>query len=212
MTNPFIPAQPQNPYAQPQYAPAPHYAPPPQSVQPQYAPQTQYSGNPAGNGLVAQPGQFVPIGEPPADAAGNIPRLSDLTSRLLLFLPERLESAVPSKFRNDDGSVRTQPRMTATVIVLDGGPVIWGGQTPEKPRMQEQVPYVIKGMWINQTKIISQLDAALQLRLSGGPGLAIGRLWKTGTEQNSPYVLQEPSAQDVQIYNQYVSAVNPFAL
>lgn len=206
--NPFLPAQPQ-PMAAPQN---PYQQPVAQPMQPQYAPQTQYSGQPSGSGLVAQPGQFVPIGAPPADASGNMPKLSDLTGRLILFLPERLERGVPSQFKNDDGSPRSQDRLTATLVVLDGGPVVWGGQTPAKPRQQEQIPYVAKAFWISQSKIISQLDAALQLRLSGGAGLAIGRLWKTGTEQNSPYVLQEPNAQDVQIYNQYVSHTNPFAL
>ena len=217
MTNPFIrPEQqqaPQNPYAQQSaFQQGAASYPSVQPMQPQYAPRPQYSGAPAGNGLVAQPGQFVPIGAPPADASGDMPRLSDLTGRLILFLPERLERGVPSQFKNDDGSPRSQDRLTATLVILDGGPVVWGGQTPATPRQQEQIPYVAKAFWISQSKIISQLDAALQLRLSGGPGLTIGRLWKTGTEQNSPYVLQEPNAQDVQIYSEYVSRVNPFVL
>lgn len=210
--NPYAPQQPQgNPYApqQPQYTQQP-------AQQPQYAPQQQYAAPapaaPAGNGLVAQPGQFVRPGPPPPPGQGNMPSVSDLQGRLLIIMPERIERQVPSKFTNNDGTVKLQDKLTATVVVLDGGPLQWGGTQPNSPRQSANVPYVIKGLWIVQKGLVVQLEEALAMRLAGGPGLGLGRLWKTGNAQNDPYVLAEPQQHEVEMYNQYVSQVNPFAL
>lgn len=210
--NPFLPQQPAaqpapapaapvNTYAQPapqQYAPAP--------VQ-QYAPAA-----PAANTPVAQPGQFVRPGAPLPPGQGNIPAVADLQARLLIILPERCDRNIPSKFPNDDGTPKLQDKMTATVVVLDGGPLVWG-QSPQNPQGSTgNPPYVIKGLWIQQRGLISQLEEALALRLQGGPGIALGRLWKAGTAKSDPYVLADPTEQDVQAYNHYVSQVNPFSL
>ena len=233
MTNPFLPAQPaapaqqQNPYAAPAapanpYAPAAPaapgnpYAP---AAQPQYTQQpVQYPGQnqsapvpPGGNGLVAQPGQFT-TPPPPSPSGGNLPKISDLQGRLLIVMPESMQHGVASKFTNRDGSPQFQDRITATVVVLDGGPLQWGGMQPGSARQQGDVPYVIKGLWIQQSKLIEQLGEPLRMRLDGQPGLALGRLWKTGTAASDPYVLATPSAEDVAQYDRYVTQVNPFAL
>lgn len=227
MTNPFIPAQPQhapaqqNPYAQPQHAPQPSFQQgaatyPTQPAQQQYAPQMQYSGNPAGSGLVAQPGQFVPLGAPSAAPNSGLPRIKHLAGgRLLIILPTALELGIKSKPRAEDGPnapAKFYDKMTATVVVLDGGTLVWGGEFQGDERKSAEVPYVIKDLHITQKNIITQCRPALDLRLQGGPGLTVGRLWKTGPAQNDPYVVQEPNAQDLDIYNRYVSQVNPFAL
>lgn len=220
MTNPFLPAAPpaqpqQNPYAQqqPQYTQQPAqnpYAPHPAPTGP-YG-QTAPAAPPAANNLVAQPGQFSTPPPPSASGSGNMPKIGDLQGRLLIIMPESLQRGLLSRFTNRDGSPQAQDRLTATVVVLDGGPLQWGGTQPGSARQNADVPYVIKGLWIQQTKLIEQLNEPLQIRLGGGPGLALGRLWKTGTEQNAPYVLATPNDQDVQAYNAYVSQVNPFAL
>jgi hypothetical protein len=219
MSNPFMPQQPAgNPFAptpgvqQPnpyQQQPAPQqYAPAPA---PQYTQQPQqYAAAPAPAAPVpvATPGAYMAPPPPTESGSSNKPRIADLQSRLLIVMPEKVERQVPSNRAGFD----PQDRMTCTVVVLDGGPLQWGGLTPNSQRMNEQVPYVIKGLWIRQTKLVSQLEDALALRLQGGPGLVLGRLWKTGTAQNDPYVLATPSPDDARLYDQYVSQVNPFSL
>lgn len=221
MTNPFLPAAPAapapapaqggNPFA-PQ-APAPQqYTQQPSQQQTFYGAQPQAQA-PAPTNLVARPGGYSTPPPPTASNGGGQPKFSDLQGRLLLILPERIERGLPSRFMNN-GVPQTQDRLTATVIVLDGGPLQWtpsrNGQ-PGQPRA-EQVPYVIKGMWITQTKLIEQLSEALGVRQAGGPGLALGRIWKAGQQQNDPWLLAPPSPQDGALYDQYVSATNPFAL
>lgn len=224
--NPYGPPQPQNPYGQPQsqqappnpFGPgaAPAYAPQAPVATPVYAPPTQYAGNPAGAGLTAQPGQFMRPSAPPAGGNGDMPRMQHLaTGRALLILPESIERNRPGKARQGDlpGAV-PQPydRITATVVVLDGGPVQWGGTSPQDPVKSGLVPFVIKGMFITQKNVVAQLQEALQVRQAGGPGLLVARLWKTGPEQNAAFVLQDPDEAAVQAYNAYVSQVNPFQL
>lgn len=221
---PVAPPQPQqgNPYAQ-QQAPAPQAYAPPQ--QPQYAPTQQ--GWPQGavaaptaqaaSNLVARPGQFV-TPPPPSSGGGARPRLLDMYGRLLLVLPEHIARGVASRFLNRDGSPQTQDKLTATVIVLDGGPLAFGGEPEKGPAGKGQhtqtadVPYVVKGLWINQSKLIEQLEEALAMRLRGEPGLALGRLWKVGQAQNDPWVLAAPTPEDAAVYDRYVSQVNPFTL
>lgn len=222
--NPFLPQQPA-PQQAPQAGPVNPYAqqPQPAAAPNPYAQPQQYAAAPApqqyvpqqtapGNGLVAAPGQFMRPGPPPPPGQGNGPRVADLKARLLLIMPERCDRGIASKFTNDDGTPRTQDKMIATVVVLDGGPIAWG-QSPQNPQgTQAQVPHVIKNLWIQQTGLIAQLEQALALRLQGGPGLALGRLWQAGTAKNDPYVLADPQPQDVAIYDHYVSQVNPFSL
>lgn len=238
MTNPFLPQQPApapapqqqpaqggNPFMpqQPQQAPAPVQQPQ-YTQQPQQYPATTYGTGPVAQtipqqpsnpNLVARPGGYSTPPPPSASNGGGQPKVGDLQGRLLLILPESIAHGVASRFMDrQTGQPQLQDRLTATVIVLDGGPLQWtpskNGQ-PGQPRA-EQVPYVIKGMWINQSKLIEQLQEALGIRQQGGPGLALGRLWKAGTGQSDPYLLAPPSPQDGAVYDQYVSAVNPFAL
>jgi len=228
MTNPFLPPQqgqqapaaPVNPYAQPapaQQQPNPYAQP--QAAPQQYATPAQNGGSPwppgatgGAPGLTATPGQFMRPGPPPPPGQGSGPRVGDLKSRLLLILPERCDRGVASKYKNDDGSVRVQDKMIATCVVLDGGPLRWGATQQNPQGSTGNVPYVIKGLWILSSGLIAQLEDALALRLSGGPGIALGRLWQAGPAGNDPYVLADPSPQDAQLYDQYVSQVNPFAL
>jgi hypothetical protein len=213
--NPYAP-QPQQP-AQPQYAPPaqPQYTQQPAqhayAPQPQYAPQQQ-----APAGLIARPGQFNAPPPPSASGASGMPKVSDLQGRLLIVLPETIQRAMPSRFTGPGGAPQTQDRLTATVIVLDGGngPFTWTRAAQgQQPQTQTQgTPFVIKGLWIQQTKLIEQLEEALAMRLRGEPGISLGRLWKTGPSNSDPYVLASPNPQEVAEYDAYVSQVNPFAL
>jgi hypothetical protein len=230
MTNPFMPQQPAapaNPYAQPSApAPANPYAQPQQQAptnpyaQQQAAPPAQYTQQPQqmpGNGLVARPGEFLAPPPPSASGSGNLPSIGDLQGKLLIIMPESVKRGVPSRFTNN-GVPQTQDQMTCTIVVLDDGQ---GGQLTFMPKQNGQptgqaqtvqLPYVIKGKWITQRKLVEQLEQALSMRLAGQPGLVFGRLWKTGTSNNDPYVLAQPQPHEVEIYNRYVSQTNPFSL
>lgn len=218
MTNPFLPQQPAAPApAQPQYTQQPGQQQNPYAQQ--AAPQQQFYGatpqaapTPVTTNLVAQPGQFTTPPPPSATGSGNLPKIGDLQGRLLIVLPESLQRGLPSRFMGTNGQPQTVDRLTATVVVLDGGPLQWGGTQPGSQRQHAEVPYVIKGLWIQQTKLIEQLDEPLRMRLNGQPGLALGRLWKTGTAASDPYVLAAPDQNDAAQYDRYVSQVNPFAL
>lgn len=210
---PAAPAVPVNPYTQPQPAQGTnaYHNPMPQQPQPQYAPQQQAA--PARNGLVARPGQYTTPPPPSEGGGGGLPKVADLQGRLLIILPESIQRQIPSRFMNN-GVPSLQDKLTATVIVLDGGPLSWTpkqGGVMGQPRT-EQVPFVIKGLWIVQSKLIEQLEEPLAMRQRGEAGLALGRLWKTGPSNSDPYVLAQPSPQDAAMYDQYVSQVNPFAL
>lgn len=223
MTNPFLPREqqpvaPQHFTQQPQQAPNPYAtAPAPAAPNPYAAPQQQAPAAPAAGGLVARPGQFV-TPAPPSAGGGARPRLLDMYGRLLLVLPEHIQRNVPSRFVNNQGQPQTQDKLTATIVVLDGGTLSFGGEPEKGPAgkgahtMSVDTPHVVKGLWINQSKLIEQLEEALAMRLRGEPGLALGRLWKVGTAQNDPWVLAAPTAEDVAIYDAYVSQVNPFTL
>ena len=234
MTNPFLPRQETPAYAPPAPAPAGNpYAQPPAPVgnpyaQPAAAPAPQYQGwpqnsAPAPTNLVAQPGKFNNPPPPSASGGGARPRLLDMYGRLLIILPEHIQRGLPSRFMNN-GQPQLQDKLTATVIVLDSGdpnngPKLAFGGEPEKgpagkgPHTQfVDVPYVVKGLWINQSKLIEQLEESLAQRLRGEPGLALGRLWKVGSAQNDPWVLAPAQPADVALYDRYVSQVNPFSL
>jgi hypothetical protein len=219
--NPYAqPQQPQgNPYAQPQQ---PQYAPPaPQ--QPQYAPPGQYTQQPTqqpygapATALQARPGQFSTPPPPSASGSSNMPKIGDLQGRLLIVLPETIQRQIPSRFTGPGGVPQMQDKLTATVIVLDGGngPLTWtrAAQGQQPVSQTQAAPYVIKGLWIQQTKLIEQLEEPLAMRLRGEPGIALGRLWKTGPSNSDPYVLAQPQPHEVAEYDAYVSQVNPFAL
>lgn len=207
-TNPFMPQQPAAPAVQQQYqAPAQNGGSPwPQGAV--AAPSAQAATN-----LVARPGGYS-TPPPPSASNGGGPRIADLQSRLLLILPESIQRGIASRFAGRDGQAQTQDKLTATVIVLDGGPLHW---TPKVNGVQQapqatNVPHVIKGLWIQQTKLIEQLEEPLAMRQRGEPGLALGRLWKAGPGANDPYVLAAPTPQDGALYDQYVASVNPFTL
>ncbi len=234
MTNPFLPAAPapaQQPAGNP-FAPAPApAAPAPQhyTQAPQQAPGNPY-GAPAQNGgspwpqgatagapgLVATAGQFSTPPPPSETTGGGMPKVADLQGRLVIFLPESIQRGVPSRFTDPaTGQPQLQDKMIATAIVLDGGPLTWVPKRQGQAQAPQtgNVPMVIKGLWITQSKLIEQLTEALNLRQQGSPrGLALGRVWKAGTAHSDPYVMAPANMAEVALFDQYVSVNNPFAV
>jgi len=230
--NPFVQQQaPQQQYAAPQaYAPA--AAPPPaygpygqpaqQAPQQQYAPapapapQQQYAA-PAALGQATAP-------PPPPPSGGKGATVPDMYGRLVLIFPHIVQT-VPRRPQHitDEQRARgdvNQERMTATVVVLDDGqggmqPIAFGGNPHVlggRPHDQSApLPYVRKGMWINQSKVIAQLTDYLPGRSmagpSGAPGAAVGRLVKEGPEQNAAWYLTTPNEQELGLANTYLGLV-----
>lgn len=244
------PQQAQNPYAQQQAAPAAPqaYAPPqqaPQQYAPPAAPQnftnnpyatapgapTVYGGAPQQYAPPAQQaGPPVALGQatappPPVAGGGKGAKLPDMYGRLVIIFPHALQR-VPknASFITDadraSGNLEVD-RMTATVVVLDGGatnnmtPIAFGGNPHAlggRPHDQSApLPYVRKGMWLNQSQLIGQTSDYLPGRARGGPngspGAAVGRLVKTGPEQNAPWFLTTPTDAELKLANDYLGLV-----
>lgn len=153
----------------------------------------------------------------PAPQAPRAPRLRELYGRLLILAPLKLETGIVSKFKNNDGTPVIQDRLTADLIVLDGGTIHYGG-TPEKvpPVPHDRTaepPQKWERVYISSAGIVSQCRLALAQRLSGtGPGLVIGRLTRgedTGKGE-PPWLLQVATDQDKALGKRYLEQIDPF--
>lgn len=215
-SGPFAPQA--SPPAQPQVTPfqqfnqAPQAAPP----APQAAPPGQWTQAPAAQQPSTAP---TPFGAPAAPIAKR-PRILDLYGRLLLIMPKKIET-VPNKLAKVPGEM--QDRMTADIVVLDGGPLAYGGapeKMPPKPHdMVVQVPYLIVGLWMNQVGLVSQCREALANKLSGIPGrqtMVLGRLGVSSEAkpgQNAPYILDPAQPHENALAAQWLAehpAAQPF--
>ena len=146
------------------------------------------------------------------------PRVLDLYGRLLLIAPIKVET-VANTLAKEPGA--TQERMTADVVVLDGGPLRFGGN-PEKlggsPHTKvAEVPLKIDRLFMSQAGLISQCRIALAKRQANQPGglvlgrLSIGQAKEAG--QNAPYLLTEATDAEKALARQYLASVatDPFA-
>lgn len=222
-----------NPFAQQQapQAPAGPYGAPQQQVQQwagtaQYAPQApaqqapvqQYAA-PAPAGPLPQLGA-VNAAPPPVVSDGRGATLAHMYGRLVLMFPLSVET-VPRRPEHITAEQRAagnvnQDRATVTVVVLDDGaggmrPIEFGGKPwgmPPTPNTEsEPLPYLRKGMWINQSRLVSQLRAFLPAA-GGVPGVVCGRVTKTGPESNAPWYLAPANEQDLALANRYMQGAN----
>lgn len=214
--NPFAPQQ---QYAAPAPGAVQAYAPPAAPVQ-QYAPQQQAPAAPPQLGTLA-------AAPPPVAGGGRGPKLPDMYGRLVIAFPHSLKR-VPRRPEHITAEQRAagnvdQDQMTVTFVVLDSGPgtppgtgfIDFGGAphalppTPHTDR--EMLPYIRKGMWINQSRLIGQLrdfmPGAANSGPHGSPGMVCGRLVKTGPESNAPWFLTTATAEELTTAGQYLSLV-----
>lgn len=222
------PAAPQqgapNPFAAQQQT-APAYAPHP-------APQGPYGQTaPAQQQAPQQGGALPALGTasappPPVAGGGKGAKWADMYGRLVLVFPLSLQQVPknPQFITDADRAAGNiyQDRMTATVVVLDGGsvdnmaPLQWGGNPyalgGSPHTNSDPLPYVRKGMWINQSQIIGQCSPYLPERERGGPngapGVAVGRIVKTGPNQNDPWYLTTPNEAELALANSYLGLVS----
>lgn len=222
MTNPFLPAQPA-PTTQPQQAPAapgnPFAAPAPTAPQ----------GYGTGLGIQTAPAPAAPaptlnLGGLRSAAApvvgGTGAKLKDMFGRLVLIFPLSIQR-VPRAAQYITAEQRArgdvdQDRLTATVVVLDDGqggqqPIAWGGDPyalPATPHTNsDPLPYVRKAMWINQSRLISQLRDSLPIGPGEAPGMVAGRVTKAGPNNNDPWYLIGATEAEVTLVRQYLEAV-----
>jgi hypothetical protein len=150
---------------------------------------------------------------PPALQAER-PRILDLYGRLLLVIPKRLERGVASAtLKNTDGSPQIQDRMTTDVIVLDGGPLDFGGKPEGAPPIPHtkrvDTPHRFTDMYVSSKGLVSQSREALAKREAGQPGMVLGRLTREAGN-NKPWLLAPYNDAEANVARQYLATVNPF--
>ena len=220
--NPFAAQQQAAPVAPQAYAPA-------QPVQQQYAApaHVQQPVQPISPPAHAAPPALgtASAPPPPPPSGGKGPTLPDMYGRLVIIFPHVVQN-VPRRadLITDEQRARgdvSQDRMTATVVVLDGGrtdlmtPIAFGGKPHilggDPHDQSAPLPYVRKGMWINGRKVIAQVSDYMPGRPLGGPngtpGAAVGRLVKEAPEQNAAWYLTTPTEQELALANAYLGLV-----
>lgn len=214
--NPFgggVPAAPAQPYGSGQWqgqqaapaAPAPQAAPVAAAAPP-----------------VLDPNALGAAAPPPASYAKG-PELADMYSRLVLIFPLSLEIGVPRnpKFISEADRLKgntTQDRLTATLVILDSGPgtppggmISWGGNPHAlggSPHTNhDPLPYVVKGKWISQSKLVAQCKPFLPQAPGAPAGMVAGRLAKEGPEANAPWYLVAATDAELDLARTYLRLV-----
>lgn len=151
-------------------------------------------------------------GAAPPPPQADRPKLRNLRGRLLLIKPSRIERGVPGP--DNDGKL--QDRVTANVTILDGGRLGFG----DDPRMgvpaskwieENELPYTIEDMYISGKLLVLQLTVKEE-----GGRLRVQVLGRLGAKPSakatySPaWLLDTPSAADIEIGKAFLNTVNPF--
>jgi hypothetical protein len=154
----------------------------------------------------------------PAPQAPRSPRFRELYGRLIILVPKKLETGLVSgKFKNNDGSPVTQDRMTADLIVLDGGTIHYGGRPEDIPSVPHdkvaEPPCKWSDVFISYAGIISQCRVKLSERAQGKTGMVIGRLGKgeDSGKGNAPWLLYPANDEDKGKGRVYLANQDPFA-
>ena len=162
----------------------------------------------------------VPAGgdvfDDPAPQRPRGPRPQELYGRLVLIIPKLVER-VPSNDEKAPAGTMVD-RMTADVIVLDGGPLHYGGKPEKLPPIPHdkvaQIPFRQPSMYVSAVGIVSQCRDALAKRERGEPGMVVGR-WMTGVQtdpkKQAPYLLEKATDADKALARAYLQTVDPFA-
>lgn len=123
----------------------------------------------SGNPFTQADGGSLPAGmeNPFLQPTSNIkfPKFEQLFGRLIILMPRKLE--VVPKYKKPE---ETEERMTADLVVLDGGPL----------NDDDNLPLQFDGMWINQQSIVGSLKGCLQ---KGAPTL--GRAYRFPTKDSA---------------------------
>ena len=165
-----------------------------------------YPGMPQG---MAIGGTALTIGGADAPAtAGNTPTMAHLMdgnkNRLVAIIPTKIERNVKAPGDGD----KVQDRITADVLIIDGGPFTFGGKPLQRPpvadtMMVQQLPYLALGMWISNKVLITQLERKV------GQGIAVGRLYygEATNGNNAPYkITEDPTPEEIDFVTRWWAA------
>lgn len=206
--------------AQPQYAPQQQYAP---QGYPQQAPVQQYAP-PAPAAPAAPPPALDPSmlrGAPaPVVGEGRGAKLAHMYGRLVLVFPLSItrkprnpQYVTPEQRARGD---LDQEQITATFVVLDDGqggmqPIRFGGDPSAFPPVPDTesapLPYVRKGLWVTQSRVISQLRDFLPTQPGQPGGVLCGRMVKTGPQRNDPWYITTATEQELSLAGAYMNLV-----
>jgi hypothetical protein len=123
---------------------------------------------------------------------GISPRWEQLDGRLLMIRPTKLERGVVNTLGRPDsnGQMPTQDRMTCTVTILDGPPLLYGGKPKEgiPDTIQANVPCEFEGMLNSQVLIVSQCESKVPGAPGGKPegGVVLGRYGRSEKAPSQP--------------------------
>lgn len=152
----------------------------------------------------------------PAPQRPRGPRPQELYGRLVLIIPKLLEKVASTDPEKPAGTM--VERLTADVVVLDGGPIAFGGRPEAMPPVPHnqvgELPYRNQGMYVSAVGIISQCRDALEKRRQGKPGMVIGRV-TVGTQNDPrkkpPYLLDKATDADRALARAYLATIDPFS-
>lgn len=142
-------------------------------------------------------------------------RTNPYAGRLLLISPFKIE-AVPSM--DKDGTM--VDRMTADIVVLDGGDLHWGGKPEARPSIPHTqitpVPMLIERLFLSWVGVVNQCREAARRRAVGDRTgtMVLGRLMvsdKSKPGQSAAYYLADPTDADKALARSYLATQNPFA-
>lgn len=163
----------------------------------------------------AQPSGGTDPFDDPAPQRPKGPRLEEMYGRLILIMPKGMDKG---KGTDSEGKPTEYDRMTADVVVLDGGPIAFGGDPGGRPPVPHdqvgQVPFRNVAMYISAKGIISQCREAYAKRQRNEPGMVIGRLTvgeKKNPAHQAPWLLDKATDADKAIARQYLATIDPFA-
>lgn len=164
----------------------------------------------------AVPSGTDPFGDPAK--GGDRPKVRDMFGRLLLVSPTAITlEPVPVQYQKN-GKTHAD-RLTADIVVLDGGPLEFGGDLSETPPIPHsasvEVPYKIEGLFISNVGLVSQCRDANRNRelKNGGHTMVLGRLGKGEKKegQKAPWIIQPATDADKELARAYINSQNPFA-
>lgn len=156
----------------------------------------------------------------PVVGEGRGAKLAHMYGRLVLVFPlsitmrPRTEKYItPEQRQRGD---LTQEQVTATFVVLDDGvggmqPIRFGGNPTAFPPVPDTesapLPYVRKGLWVTQSRVISQLRDFLPAGPGQAPQPICGRVVKEGPAQNDPWYITTATEAELGLAGQYMQLV-----
>lgn len=153
-------------------------------------------------------GTALAIGGADAPAtSSNTPTMAHLMmvpNRLVAIVGKKIEYGVKAPGEGD----KKQDRITADVLVIDGGPFTFGGKPLQRPpvpdtMMVQQLPFLALNMFISNKVLITQLERKV------GNGIAVGRLYygEATNGNHAPYkITEDPTPEEIDFVTRWWNA------